>query len=99
MYKKGRIERFKPKSEFIYLSRVPEKNERQVTQFQSHVVEGGSTQKLTAISAVYVLVEYIKNPQASYEMLSKAAAKHQVIAPPDAIARFFAEHDLKKKQH
>lgn len=96
MYQKGSIDRFKPRGEFIYLSRVPENNKRQVAQFQSQVV---AAQKLTAISAVYVLIEYIKNPQASYEMLSKAAANHQVIASPDAIARFFAEHDLKKTQN
>ncbi len=96
MYHQGRIDRFKPRGAFIYLSRVPATNQRQVTQFQSPVVAGCSAQQLTAISAVYVLVEYIKNPQASVEMLSKAAANHQVLAPPDAIARFFAEHDLKK---
>jgi hypothetical protein len=42
------------------------------------------------------LVEYIKNPQSSYDELSKAVAKRQVIATPKAIARFFAKHDLKK---
>jgi len=96
MYQNGRIDRFKPRGEFIYLSCDPDKNKRQLAQLQPAVVEDTRAHKLTAISAVYVLVEYIKNPQASYEMLSKAAAKHQVIAPPEAIARFFAEHDLKK---
>ena len=42
------------------------------------------------------LAEFIKNHQASYVEISKAVAQKQVIAPPEAIARLFEEHDLKK---
>ncbi len=53
-------------------------------------------QELNPQTAVYVLVEYIKNPQVSFDELSKAVAKKQVIATPKAIARFFDKHNLKK---
>jgi hypothetical protein len=98
MYQKGRIDRFKPGREFIYLSPMPDQQKRQLAHLPPRLVDDRGEQKLTALSAVYVLVEYIKNPQASFEMLSNAAAQHQVLAPPPAIARFFAEHDLKKTQ-
>jgi hypothetical protein len=46
--------------------------------------------------AVYVLVEYIKHPQASVGELSKAVKKKKVKASSAAITRLFKEHDLKK---
>ena len=96
MYKNDTIERFKGGTEFIYVSSVPEKNKRQLARLHSQVVEVNARQKLSAQTAVYVLVEFIKQPQASFEELSKAVAKKQVIAAPKAIASFFEEHDLKK---
>lgn len=53
-------------------------------------------QELNPQTAVYILVEYIKNHQASLDGLSKAVARRQVIATPQAIARFIDKHDLKK---
>lgn len=97
MYKSGAVDRFKNKADFIYLSTVSEKNKRQLLRLHSQFVEISAPQKLSAQTAVYVLVEFIKQPQASFEELSQAVAKKQVIATPTAIARLFEEHDLKKK--
>jgi hypothetical protein len=96
MYKSGAIERFKGTSDFVYLSADPGKKQRQLTRLQSVQQIDDTHQELSAHSAVYVLVEYIKQPQASFAELSKAVAKKQIIATPQAIARFFDTHDLKK---
>jgi len=96
MYKSGAIERLKGASNFVYLSAVPSKKQRQLTRLEAVQRIDNTHQKLSAHSAVYVLVEYIKQPQASFAELSKAVAKKQIIATPQAIARFFKAHDLKK---
>lgn len=98
MFKSGDIDRFKGKRDFIYLSSVPEKNKWQLARLQSQVVEVSEPQKLIAQTAVYVLIEFIKHPHASFAELSRFVAKRQVIATPEQIAHFFEEHDLKKTQ-
>jgi hypothetical protein len=98
MYKSGAIERFKGTSGFVYLSAVPGKKQRQLTRLESVQQMDNTHQELSAHSAVYVLVEYIKQPQASFAELSNAVAKKQIIATPQSIARFFETHDLKKTQ-
>jgi hypothetical protein len=98
MHKSGVIDRFKNQTEFIYLAIDEETKNRQLTRLQSPVVavRHPDLAELSAPAAVYVLVEFIKHPQASFVELSQAVAKKQVIAAPEAIARFFAEHNLKK---
>lgn len=98
MFKSGYINRFRGKADFIYLCAHPEKNRRQLALLQSQVAEESEPQKLSAQTAVYVLIEFIKHPQACFAELSKAVAKRQVIATPQQIVRFFEEHDLKKTQ-
>lgn len=98
MYKSAMIERVKAPSGFIYVSAQVEKKDQQLTQLKSAQPIDPRHQKLSALSAVYVLVEYIKHPQASFTELSEAVAKKQIIATPEAIARFFAEHDLASKK-
>jgi hypothetical protein len=98
MYKSATIERVKETSDFIYISVDPNKKDQQLIQLKSVQPIDPTYQKLSAHSAVYVLVEYIKKPQASFAQLSKAVAKKQIIATPDAIARFFDEHDLLSKK-
>jgi hypothetical protein len=90
------LDRIKSQHEWVYLSVVPKKNKHQSSRILSPIVAEPMSQKLTAHSAVYVLVEYIQQPHASFEELSKAVAKKQVLASPQAIASFFAEHGLKK---
>jgi hypothetical protein len=96
MYKSGVIERFKGTSDFIYISADSQKKHRQLARLQSVQRIDNTHHELSAHSAVYVLVEYIKQPRASFAELSKAVAKKQIIATPQAIARFFDKHDLKK---
>lgn len=96
MYNRGTIDRFKSTSGLVYLSSTERKKKQQLMRFQSLQVTVTATQDLTPQAAVYVLVEYIKNPQASFDELAQAVARRQVIATPKAIARFFDKHDLKK---
>lgn len=96
MHKSGMIDRFKSAKEFIYLCMDEKKKSHQLARLRSLVAEAPQPQSLSAQAAVYVLAEFIKNPQADYIELSRAAAQKQVIAAPEAIAQLFAEHDLKK---
>jgi hypothetical protein len=96
MYNSGAIDRFKSKSGLVYVSPTERRKKQQLIRLQSQQVTVTAAQELNPQTAVYVLVEYIKNPQASFDELAKAVAKRQVIATPNAIARFFDKHNLKK---
>jgi len=96
LYNSRAIDRFKSKSGFVYLSSTERRKKQQLMRLQSQHVTVTAAQELTPQTAVYVLVEYIKNPQASFDELSKAVAKRQFIATPKAIARFFDKDQLKK---
>jgi len=101
MHKSGVLDRFKSQTAFVYLAIDATTKNRQLTRLQSsrHVgieIHRSEVAELSAPAAVYVLVEFIKHPHASLVELSQAVAKKQVLAAPEAIARFFAEHDLKK---
>jgi len=101
MHKGGVLERFKSQTAFVYLAIDAKTRNRQLTRLQSSrrvgiEVHQPAVAELRASAAVHVLVEFIKHPQASFVELSQAVAKKQVLVAPEAIARFFAEHDLKK---
>jgi len=96
MYKKDQIDRFNTQSGFVYLSIDHKKRQRQLHRLQSHLITAKEPESLNAQAAVYVLVEYIKHPEASVAELSKAVEKKEVKASPEAIARLFKEHELKK---
>jgi hypothetical protein len=96
LYKSGRTERAKGEKGYVYLSTDESIKRKQLVHQQRRLDQTVKHQSLSALSAVYVLAEFIKNPQASYVEISKAVAQKQVIAPPEAIARLFEEHDLKK---
>jgi hypothetical protein len=53
-------------------------------------------ERLNPQTAVYVLVELIKNPKASFFELSGAVKKKGATASPQAIAQLFDDYDLKK---
>jgi hypothetical protein len=53
-------------------------------------------ESLNPQTAVYVLVELIKNPKASFFELSVAVKKKGVTASQQAIAQLFKDYDLKK---
>jgi len=99
LYKDGAVTRFESKKAFIYLAIDETTKNRQLTRLQSlQRIEAATPAPapLSAQAAVYVLVEFIKRPQASFVELSQAVAKKQVIATPEAIARFFDEQHIKK---
>jgi hypothetical protein len=96
IHKTGMIDRLKTQKGFIYLSIEPDKKKQQIRRLESLVAETSKPRVLTAQAAVYVLAEFIKQPEASFAELSRAVAKRQVIATPEMIARLFEEHNLKK---
>ena len=96
MYKKNQIDRFNTQSGFVYLSIDYKKRQRQLHRLQSQLITAKEPDSLNAQAAVYVLVEYIKHPEASVAELSKAVEKKEVKASPEAITRLFKENDLKK---
>jgi len=96
MYKKNQIDRFNTQRGFVYLSIDDKKRQGQLHRLQSHLITAKQPESLNAQAAVYVLVEYIKHPEASIAELSKAVEKREVKASPEAITMLFKEHDLKK---
>ena len=96
MYKKNQIDRFNTQRGFVYLSIDNKKRQRQLNRLQSQLFTVKKSESLNAQAAVYVLVEYIKHPEASVVELSKAVEKREVKASPEVITMLFKEHDLKK---
>lgn len=96
MYKKVQIDRFDTQRGFVYLSIDEKSRQRQLRRLQSQLMRAKEPESLNAQAAVYVLVEYIKHPEASAAELSKAVEKKEVKASPEAITWLFKEHDLKK---
>jgi len=96
MYKNNQIDRFNTQRGFVYLSIDNKKRQRQLNRLQSQLFTVKESESLNAQAAVYVLVEYIKHPEASVVELSKAVEKREVKASPEAITMLFKEHDFKK---
>jgi hypothetical protein len=101
LYKNGSISRCKHNKYFFYFSADEKKKRQQLKRLQFFQRESNVTKSstaLTAQAAVYVLVEYIKHPHATFDELSAAVAERKIIAPVGEIIRFFEEHDLKKSR-
>jgi hypothetical protein len=96
MHKKEQIDRFKTQRGFVYLSIDDKKRQLQLNRLHTQLFTAKKGEPLNAQTAVYVLVEYIKRPQASVVELSKAVEKRAVKASPEAITMLLKEHDLKK---
>ncbi len=96
MYKKNHVDRFNTQRGFVYLSIDDKKRQGQLKRLQSRLIKSKKPESLDAQAAVYVLIEYIKRPEASAIELSKAVEKREVKASPEAITLLFKEHDLKK---
>jgi hypothetical protein len=95
MYKKKKIDRLNTPEGFYYLSIMERKKHLQLMRLQI-LTPPKEIKRLFPQTAVYVLVEYIKNPKATFIELSVAVEKKGVKAPQDAIAQLFKYHDLKK---
>jgi len=97
MYKKKQIDRSRTLRGFVYLSPIEDIKKLQLDRLQSRtVIPTKQIHRLTAQGAVYVLVEFIKQPNASFSQISSAVAKRHIIAPKEAIAQLFKDHDIKK---
>jgi len=95
MYKKKKVDRFNTPKGFVYLSVSESKKRLQLKRLQV-LTPPKKIERLNAQTAVYVLVEFIKNPKASFFELSIAVNKKGVKASPQAVAQLFKDYDLKK---
>lgn len=96
LYKAGKVDRVKFTKEYVYLSMEEHMNRRQ-RERQKEQTPKKPPKPLSAEAAVFVLVEFIKHPQLSFEEISKALQKTQNITiHSEDIAQFFQKHGLKK---
>ena len=95
MYKKKTIDRFNTPKGFVYLSVSNTKKRLQLKRLQV-LTPPKKIERLHPQTAVYVLVEFIKNPKASSFELSVAVEKKGVKASQQAVAQLFKDYDLKK---
>ncbi len=95
MYKKKKIDRFNTPKGFVYLTVNESKKQLQLKRLQV-LTPAQKIERLNPQTAVYVLVELIKNPKASFFELSVAVNKKGVKASQQAIAQLFKDYDLKK---
>lgn len=96
MYKAKQIDRVKLTSEYTYLSRNESVNRLQHNHLKGRVVEE-TAHPLSTQAAVFVLVEFIKNPRLSFEQMARSLRDSQrITVMPSDITRFFQEHGLKK---
>ena len=86
MYKKKKIDRCHTPKGFVYLSASESKKRLQLKRLQ--VLDPAlKIERLNPQTAVYVLVELIKNPKASFFELSVEVKKKGVTASQQAIAQ------------
>jgi hypothetical protein len=95
MYKKKKIDRFNTPKGFVYLSVSESKKRMQLNRLQV-LTPPQKIERFNPQTAVYVLVEFIKNPKASFFELSVAVKKRGVKASQQSIAQLFKDYDLKK---
>jgi hypothetical protein len=95
MYKKKKIDRFNTPKGFVYLTVSEDKKQLQLKRLQV-LTPAKKIARLNPQTAVYVLVEFIKNPKASFFDLSVVVEKKGVMASQQAIAQLFKDYDLKK---
>ena len=95
IYKKKKIDRFNTPKGFVYLSVSESKKRLQLNRLQM-LTPPKKIERFNPQTAVYVLVEFIKNPKASFFELSVAVKKKGVKASQQAIAQLFKDYDLKK---
>lgn len=96
MFKANLIDRTKFGVEFSYLSKDDRICERQKHKSQIQTIQK-PPHSLSAEAAVFVLVEVIKDPRASFEQIAAKVKKNRHITVlPENISRFFEQHGLKK---
>ena len=90
--RQGRLQRHKIGYSHVYLALDPD-----ISSVQRQTVESLSVIQLPAEIAVLILVEFIRNPDSSFEQLAKAISrKKSVTVKVTQIERLFDLHGLKK---
>jgi hypothetical protein len=96
LHKAGRLDRLRLAGQFRYLAGDPQLNRQQREQ-AALVSPLSPTTSLSTQTALWVLVEYIKDPALSFEQLAtRLQEQRNLSVAPESIQRFFQEHDLKK---
>jgi hypothetical protein len=96
LHKAGRLDRLRLAGQFRYLAPDPELNRRQREQAAFGPPPSPTTSFSTPV-ALWVLVEYIKNPGLTFaQIATRLHEQRKVAVAPEDIERFFQEHDLKK---
>lgn len=90
--RQGRLQRYKIGSSHVYLATDP-----LIATVQRQSAESLSQPQLPAEIAVLILVEFIRNPDSSFEQLVRAMRRSQDITlHPAQIERLFERYGLKK---
>lgn len=90
--RQGRLQRRKIGSSHVYLAIDPD-----IATVQRQTIEGLSVIQFPAEIAVLILVEFIRNPDSSFEQLAKAISrKTSVTVKAAQIERLFERYGLKK---
>ena len=96
LHKAGEIDRIKIGGEFRYISTKERTNRRQRAEVLLEQ-KPESPAPLSAQAAVFVLVEYINNPELSFEQIACNVEKHrQITVAQESIRCFFKEQGVKK---
>ena len=96
LHKAGALDRVKVQGEFRYLSTTEQINLQQ-RELATAAEPPSSSTSLSTQAAVFVLVEYIKHPEWSFEQIAAYLRRQRELTlAPESIRRFFQEHDLKK---
>jgi hypothetical protein len=90
------LDRVRLAGRFHYLAADPKLNRRQREQ-TALAPPPSPTTSLSTQTALWVLVEYIKDPALSFEQLATRLQEQRHVAlAPQSIRQFFQEHGLKK---
>lgn len=96
LHNAGQLDRLQVAGQFRYLATTPELNRRQREQ-TALLQSPGLMTSLSTQGAVWVLVEYIKDPGLSFERIAaRVRDQRKLSIAPESIQRFFEEHGLKK---
>jgi len=96
LHKAGALDRIKIQGEFRYLSTAQPMNHQQRDLAAAAQMPSSST-SLSTQAAVFVLVEYIKHPELSFQEIADSLLQQRKLTlSPESIRCFFQEHDLKK---
>lgn len=96
LHEAGRLDRLRLLGQFRYLATEPQLNHQQ--REQAALAQTPSpTASLSTQTALWVLVQYIKEPGLSFEQIaSRLREQRNLVVAPQSIQQFFEEHALKK---